>query len=274
MLKLIFKSGESVTVTLHDNILTDVYKKMLKHLQHVELEEYPLDNPYRCNKETAVTELLTYAELLGIEIDQSKFVDQQYLNYLHKIYEKTYNRNGKNVHPDRYWMHYQEAVHVVEHTFVENIDYSKPSHTHVDYREKCGPVIRPFDNRYRDLFVTEIPAGTVCIDWTELGKIPYDYWMNREEENLDRVCELVKPWTGIKPKLKIYLNDRDMVADDVEDFLPWFEQYKPQWLKHWGLDSWDIKDQFGRPPIGVLDDLEKFDELLRRKDWVYQVKLK
>jgi hypothetical protein len=267
MLTLKFHSGETVTVTLKDNILTRTYLKMLKHLQHVKLEEYPTDNPYRHDVETVINELLTYAKLLNINIDQSRFTDQQYLNYLHKIYEKNYNGSY-------YWMHYQEAIHIVEHVFVEHMIPGDCPHTHIDYREFAGKLKQPFDDRYRDLFETNITAGTVCVDWTELGKIPYDYWMNREVEDLNRMYELMKPWTGIKPKLKIFVRDRNMIPDDVDQFDIWFEQFKQPWLAHWGLKEWTHKDIFGRPPIGHLDDLEKFDSLLKNKDWVQQILLK
>jgi hypothetical protein len=123
------------------------------------------------------------------------------------------------------------------------------------------------------LFETDIKAGTVCIDWTELGKIPYDYWMNREVEDIDRMCELMKPWTGIKAKLKIYVRDGNMIPKDVDQFDMWFQQYKQPWLKHWGLDDWTHRDIFGRPPIGTVDDLDKFKALLKNNDWVHQIKL-
>ena len=275
MLILKFYSGETVTVTLRNNTLVDTYKKMLKHLQHVKLEEYPLDNPYRHDEETILSEIRKYSKLLDIDIDETQLNNQQYLNYLHKIYEKTFRGNGKNKHNDRYWMHYQESVHLVEHLYVEQLDLiNNGVYVHADYREFAGKVKQPFLNIYRDLFETDIKAGTVCIDWTELGKIPYDYWMNREVEDLNRMYELMKPWTGIKPKLKIYIRDKDMVPEDVSQFDAWFEQFKQPWLDHWGLTDWTHRDIFGRPPIGELDDLEKFKSLLKNNDWIYQITCK
>ena len=264
MITLKFYSGETVTVSLKDNPLVDVYKRMLKHLQHVKLEEYPLDNPYRHNIETTLSEVRHYSKLLGIELDESRFNDQQYLNYLHKIYEKNYDGN-------RNWMHYQESIHLVEHLIVEKM--STLGYAHVDYREFAGKIKQPFKDQYRELFETDIKAGTVCIDWTELGKIPYDYWMNKEVDDINRMCELMKPWTGIKAKLKIYINDKNMIPSDVSAFDPWFEQFKTPWLKHWGLTDWTHRDMFGRPPIGIVDDLDKFKSLLKNNDWVHQILL-
>lgn len=264
MLKISFQSGESLSIVTDNNAAAVAFKRMLKHLQHIDLSHYPFDNPYCRNLATAKSELLKHAAKLGVKVEPDQLAQQSYLNWLHKQYEVGYNGS-------RDWLHYHEAVHVYEQINANPDPVAL--YSQIDYRESAGPLNIKVQQAHLDLLVTDFSRGMCCIDWTELGKTPYEYWHNGEPDDITRMCALSKPWINLKPKLKIVLTTHNPVPPDLTNFNSWFAQYKEQWCKHWQLSDYTAREMFGRIPIGFVDDVDKLDHLLKNNDRIVSLTL-
>jgi hypothetical protein len=107
-----------------------------------------------------------------------------------------------------------------------------------------------------------------------LGKNPYTYWKTNEPEDIDRICELAKPWTKIRPKLLVALDEIDFLkGKKIQEFENWWKQYQRDWCDHWGLESWTIKDMYGKSIIGKITDVDRCHQLLENNIYPIKVRL-
>jgi hypothetical protein len=259
-------SKSSVDLSLIDNLASATLVSMLKHLQHIPVPQYLFDNPYNFTPSNVSAELVKYGKLFGIDIDVNRLTDQVYLNELHSHYENGYNGN-----PD--WLHYHEATHVAE-----IINESTPPYNwmyHIGYRELAGPLEKKFTRDHCNLFVTEVEQGDCFVEFSELGKTPYDYWEDGEADSLDRFCQLAKPCIKFRPKFSIAIQDQQLLPDteQLDRFTQWYIQYKSDWCRHWQISDWSIQDIFGVIKIGTVTDFNQLDQLLKDHDSVTKLTL-
>ena len=110
-------------------------------------------------------------------------------------------------------------------------------------------------------------------EWCELGKIPYNYYRDNEPNDLNRLCELAKPWLKLHPKLCVALEPIDFLANrTLAGFATWWEGYERDWCKHWKLESHSLAQQFGVIVVGHVNP-HNIDNLLVNGDMVSQVVL-
>jgi len=254
-MKLIFDI-DSVSIDLHPGAPTDIILKYFKHLQHVPVPMRDWDYPFYLDHvklEQVIKKLCNFAMQLHIEIDPERCDQQSYLNHLHGIYEKNYN--GKPV-----WLDFHENIHLCEDLI--KLDRSKV--LAIDYRELAGPLLLDFDRTLLDQLRLDLRPGDVTVGWAELGKTPYGYWKSQEPDDVDRICELAKPYLKFQPRLEIIIRPQPKKdSADIENFLKWWDCYESTWCKHWNLPSWSLDQMFGRFVIGHVMDFDKLLQLLR-----------
>lgn len=254
---LTWQDESRTQIDLEPGPLKEHYLWAYKHLQHLPLSFYPWDNPYfrqAHNRPLAVSQLATSAAQLNIPIDADACLaqDQTELNRLHKIYEQNFNG-------DRLWLEFHELVHVCEQKWTAN------SFVNLGHREHAGLFETPFKQEWNQLCTTKLKAGDVFVFWSELGKTVYDYYYDREPNNIERVCELAKPWLVVRPKIQIALTDHDALEHlDLEGFELWWKQYHQDWCKHWNIPHWGIEQVFGRLRIGRAHDPEAIVKRLQQ----------
>jgi hypothetical protein len=245
-----FSNSETVSFKLDNNPVAEIYKKIYKHLQHIDIPFRPWDNPFYTHD---VQHLLDAAEALNVSIDHTQLNSQLYLNHLHQVYESSYNG-------DTTWLDFHEQIHLLE-----------PRHQNfnkllINYREKSGLLMRSFDHTWLEHSVTKIEPGDVYVTWAELGKIPYRYWDDREPNDIDRICELCKPWLTLRPQINVALEEYNLMSNiDSQSFLKWWDQYQQRWCSHWNLNSWTLHNMFGVIPVGKMSAVEtdRLIQLLR-----------
>jgi hypothetical protein len=220
---------------------------MFKHLQHVPIPFQDWDNPgfYQDHGlDILAQRLKELGSRLDIPVDVDRCGQQDYLNQLHQAYELGYNGTSD-------WLSFHEYLHFCERI---NYDHVRKHALVIDYREKAGRLERPFDNDWLQDSVTRVTAGDVFIGWAELGKVPYDYWDDGEPNDIDRMCELAKPWLLLKPTLMIALEDYDFLDKKRRsEFEAWWADYRTVWCQHWHLSDWSLEDQFANFIIGKVD---------------------
>lgn len=240
--------NESVlSIILNSTPVASVIKGIYRHLQHVPLNFKPWDNPYYLDmpREQLVDKLVNFGRCVGVDVDYNRCLsyDQDYFNIIHKIYEQGYNG-------DPAWLDFHEHIHMCEKSV------KIPSTMLIDYREKSGLLEKKFNIDWMDDTKTYVRAGDVYVKWAELGKNPYSYWKNLEPNNIDRLCQLAKPWLKLRPRLSIALDDFDFTGHlDIQGFNTWWKEYESTWCQHWTIDHWGIKEITSVSVVGQIDDL-------------------
>lgn len=256
-MNLIFSNNHVVELDIDHSPLGMTYQKIYKNLSKVPIPFRPWDNPYYRENLTyteMVDQLVMYAQRVSVDIDRSKCLsqDQQYFNYIHKIYEKNYDGNPA-------WLDFHEHIHLCEYYFQE-IKHQ----LNIDYRELAGLLEKPMNPVWMANTQTTVRAGDVYTQWAELGKTPYGYWKNNEPNDIKRICELVKPWLKLRPKICVALDDEDKLKNiQCEEFESWWKDYQAAWEQHWNVSSWNIKNIFGVSVFGKTSQVESIKKQLK-----------
>ena len=253
MLELELSNGSKFSIVLLDNPVAEFIRKSLKHLQHLPLNFRQYDNVNNTpDYNQVLDEMLDSAAILNIEIDTSKLTDQSYLNALHKLYEKGYNR-GSNT-----WLVFHESIHEMER-LISKTPF-KPDVVFLNYRDKAGLLEKKFDITNMQYSVLKAKKGTCYCRWSELGKTPLDYWRDGEPTDIVRFKELAKPWTVLRPWFIVANKDisYEISAEERQAFEEWFAPLKDEWLKQWGLSDWTVDDIQSIIPIGELQNIDQF----------------
>lgn len=261
---IIFSNNEKIKINLNDNDISKYFLKVYKHLQHLNLPFFPeYDNPFISSDIENLTEkLINYGKKLNLDIEKNLCLqkNQDYLNLLHKIYEKNYDGNSL-------WLKFHELIHLCEGEKVYNI-------LEINYRELAGPLEKNLLN-YNFILDSEVFKGEIYTGWSELAKKPYRYWYDGEDDNLERLCELAKPWIKLRPKIMVALEDIDFLKnkDLYNGFDQWWEKYESIWCKHYGLSSYGFKDMNSIIKIGNIDNVNRCIELLKKQIHPIGIKL-
>lgn len=254
-MKILFSNNTTIDLEIDNSPIGKIYQKVYRHLSSLPIPFSSWDNGYAYKKSinysTLVDQLVMYANQLSIIIDKEKCLaqDQLYFNTIHKIYEKHYDGTPG-------WLNFHEHIHMCEGYFKEY-----PNVLTIDYREKMGPLEKPFDRAWLSTSTTNIKAGDIFVAWSELGKTPYTYWNNHEPPEISRMCELIKPWAKLIPKIKIALEDIDRLkGKKITEFETWWNQHKSPWLEHWDLPDWTTHDIFSAITVGKTTQLDLLKE--------------
>jgi hypothetical protein len=255
-MKLFFSNNKFAELHLNDSLVAERFKKIYKHLQHVPLNFKFWDNVYykiNIPIEKNIENLIICAKKLSIDVEKDKCLSQEYLNYLHKIYEKNYDGN-----PD--WLDFHEHIHMCEKN-----NNSIQNSIAIDYREKAGLLTKEIERNMLSNLQVKVKKGQLYTKWSELGKTPYSYYEDKEPNDIKRICELVKPWLLLRPKIYIALEDCDLIPqNNLQDFEIWWDTYSAEWCKHYNLEKYDLIDIFGASIIGFTDDCDRIDNLLKQ----------
>jgi hypothetical protein len=260
-------NGITVELETVSSPVETTVRSMLKHLQHVPLLFKDWDSPYYQNTisyNELVDQLATFASRLEIIVDKQRCLDRDdvYFNELHKIYELNYDGNLP-------WLDFHETIHLCQRFF-----YTKKRRaTTIDWREKAGPLTKNFDPQWAKYGTTKIKKGDVYVEWNELGKTPYMYWIEKEPNSLARINELVKPWSKLRPKLTIAMEDMDLLDGyQTFEFFDWWKDYQEQWCKQHNLSKWTIEDMSCILVYRILN-FDQFESELKQKNHPVKISL-
>lgn len=265
-MQILFSDNTQIPIKLNNSPVQDTLLSTYKHLQHVPLNFLGPDYPGRfidATLEDIVDRVIEYAQKLSIEVDRDRCLSrsQEYFNDLHVIYEKNYNG-------DPAWLMYHEYIHLCEYFILGVLE----NRMDINYREKSGLLVKPFNMDWMKAAKTQVRAGDVFIHWTELGKMPYLYWLHNEPNDIQRMCELAKPWRTFQSKLSVALSDRDYLEDKrIDEFNAWWENYSEEWCKHWNIPKWTLEDQYSIIVVGRIEPIEPLVKLL--KNQIYPIKV-
>lgn len=246
-LTVISESGDSFTFGLSSNrAVDDLFLPIIKHLQHVEIPFFPNDDWNIPNLDDNQRRFEKYVDKVPINLDQLD--NRLHLNFLHEYYEKNYK---KSHHLSDYeWMHFHEGIHERELL----LDCTETTYIRVSYRHLVGQLTKKFNvEEYRDLLIHPRKLDVV-IGWNELGKTPDTYWHNKEPDNIDRIKELVQPWTTFNPVIQFYFAD-SKINKNVEQCRKWWNKHKDEWCNHHKVpNDWKLEEYNYALKIGELSE--------------------
>lgn len=231
-----------------------------KHLQHVDIPFSPWQyTGYVADRSTEqfIQDIETVAKACDIDIDRHKIRTQTYLNDLHSLYEQHYDGQ-------QHWTDFHEYVHILEGKIRHQPQQER---LEINYWELGGLLKKPFDRQWLQHARHHLDPGDVYLAWDELGKKAYKYWVDQEPNDIDRLCELVRPWIEIRPKIHIALSAADLRPDPDPDFQSWWSCYESEWQRYNSVPDWSLEDWDSVLVIGQMEQWQQLRDQLDQKNW-------
>lgn len=261
-MQIVFDNQETINFEFIESPVTDYFRWAYKHLQHVAPYFDKSNLPYYIGD--CFSDLVSCAAQLNIEVDRSRLVDQNYLNELHEIFEKKTDGSYN-------WLSYNAYIHLCEKS---NNSQGNNGVYNIDWGDKSSPLVKKFDYQYTSSFVNKVCTGQIFFEWSELGKTPYDYWQNREPDNLQRMCELAKPTLCIRPRISIACKNIDKLEKiDKGQFSNWWNNFHDQWCNHWGISEWTVEQIHGVIPYAQTHETAKLQYLAENNHCPTKIKI-
>jgi hypothetical protein len=240
-IKLIFINSQNhqhdLIFSLIESPIASRWFKKLRHVHRLPISETDsqlLLRPDK-NKYDIKTIHKEFCQLADINFNLLDYEDQINLNLLHQLYEQHHDRLVENNADCLYRFH--QAIHNIE--FVRRID--KFNSLSFGWGEKEGPLMERMNmhKHYSNI----LRNGNLYIKWSELGKLPSQYFFDGETNDQSRFNILSKPNRTLRAKFSLQLSLKSFRF--TEEFNIWFKNYKEGWLLHHGINDWRPIDEVG-----------------------------
>ena len=266
-LTLHWNSGFDAKIILRDNPIADYLIHCVKHLQNIPLEFNNRDNPLQIAEiEQVMLRIADMAAGFGVDADVSRMQDQSYINHLHDRYVSGYRSQG-----DSAWLELHDLIHVLE----DHVRQDRHS-IYVDHKHRAGPLIKKFDRAWLDLCEEDCAVGDCYVSAHELGKTWWTYHRDGEPNDIDAICDLVRPWQWLKPVINIAfrcVRSRDLPHRTNPEYVQWRDTHLSHWCHHHGITDFRSGEEFAKIPVGRLQDSDRVLELFSRGECPDQLKL-
>lgn len=254
----IWFDNDAIEINLYSNPVAEWLHSRYKHLAHLPLQ-FDEKNLFfdRCTDRSIVEHAIKQsAGRLAIDIDQLSLSDQLYLNHLHSVYEKNFLHSAyrEKATQTEDWIAFHDAVHTLEKI---NFQDSQMPWISIGHNTRAGALEKTFDREYLKYATSQVKKNQCFVQWEELGKTPWDYFQNHEPDDIDRLCELAKPWLMLRTSFRVACDDFDLLENvDFAEFNTWFSSYQQSWCNHWGLTNWTPTEMLQVIPIGEMPDVD------------------
>jgi hypothetical protein len=267
-MKIYLNDGSCFPIVLHQHCLQTTITKWYKHLGNIDIpwNKWNYSPWFYQDPSVAAQELKSVAFDLGIDVDSSRFHDQAYMNYLHAIFEQRYDNRPQ-------WLEYNALIHALEkHTGSQS---TKPVHKilEINYGHLAGPLKIKFRYEWLGIATLKVPKGTVYLAWDEKGKNPWSYYYDREETDMERFCEMCRPWIWLTTKLQIALEDLDFAINPDPAWREWYSKRQPMLCKHYDFPEWNINDMQAVIPVGTVNNVNYLEDSIKQKKYPIRCKL-
>jgi hypothetical protein len=182
-----------------------------------------------------------------INFNELDYEDQTNLNLLHQLYEQHHDRLVESDADCLYRFH--RAIHNIE--FARRMD--KFSSLSFGWGEKEGPLMERMN--MHEHYSNILKNGNLYVKWSELGKLPSQYFIDGEPNNQSRFNILSKPNKTLRPKFSLQTSIKNFQF--TNEFDSWFKNYKTGWLTYHGINDWLPIDEIGG--VHVAEPLQEID---------------
>lgn len=195
------------------------------------------------------------------QLTKKDHYDQQDLCAMHDVYVEMARDPACDTHNETYCLN--KYIHLCENTL------TGPSSLYyfpIAWGTNDGLTMQEFDIDPYKFYTSNIVPGNIYLYWSEVGKKPFEYWHNKDPDNVEHFLSLTCPHNTWSAHCKIALTPSG--SGLPLDFVKWFDQYKQPFLDKWGLDDWTVLHEFGAIELATLQDatvhtllLETFESL-------------
>jgi len=259
-------SEESISITLNDNSFVSKWIKELSWcLDNCDIEQRNSFASFSTFDECARTiedSCNTINSYLKNFIDvRQDFKSQEYLNYLHLKFEQLSGEFGK---PTRLFAiapkELKEAIRDLNF-FVHKLESKNLNRTQFFISFDKDQYRRiPFESADYEFFEFKQPAGTLFLNYAELGKDFLDLYKDR----------LPIDYKGYK-NLHYYSGEALLMFDDYNPYGN-TDGYL-NWLTNQGIDPYNKRLGHGKIPLGQVDNLVESKEKLNKHRYIKEISL-
>lgn len=236
-LGITFASGLELEYNLHDSEVARMWANKIKHLQNVPFDPVESKAQDMSDLSKIYTEFCEFAGQTPIEIHP---LDQSKCNQLHQIYEEQHDRLSK-LKNNSVLYRFHHAIHQHE---------NKPDKPIIRVGWGTNEGILTSQFLCQDYYADKIEKNNIYLPWSELGKTPLTYWIDKEPDTQERFNTLAKTHKTFRAQFFIAIKNIEPKALDT-DFLEWFDRYKEGWLKHHNIKKWDHIDEHSAPLLAT-----------------------
>ena len=249
------KNVLDIDYRLHDTVLARKWFTKLKHLRNI-----PVDPIESCTEDVSnlheiYTQFCKFAEIDCLPI--STIVNQKECNLLHKVFEENHERLSRRKN-NKILYKFHHAIHSSE----KKKHHATKTKIDIGWGIKEGPLTEVM--QCQPFYEEKLQKNNLYLPWSELGKTPYIYWINNEPTEQKRFNMLCKPHITFRAKFFIALHDIEGMTFPNQ-FNQYFNQFKQQWLKHYGIDDWTERDEWSAPLLAHTDSTIDLHEMVFQK---------
>lgn len=228
---------------LDTNDIASVWYKKVRHLNRVPLSEHytfkcrlaPLEKINQSIRE----DLDKLNVLINLNYPIKASYCQEDCNILHAVTVSTQYNYSPEIREIFHSMH--RDIHSLEY----HIQKTKFNKIYAGWGEKEGPLTTKFESLPYDLYQRSIP-GTINLIWAEFGKTPWQYWKDRDLDNIDHFLKTCRPHRTFRAQFSLCLWESSDSFD--EEFEKWFDSYRDFWQQRYGC-GWIPLYQWGGIPL-------------------------
>lgn len=251
-IKLIFNNLQEehdLNFYLIDSPIAIRWFKKLRHIHRLPISDTDSQlllspDPNRFDIKTIHKE---FCQLVGINFEPIDYTNQANLNFLHQLYEIKHDRLV-NINPECLYKFHQ-AIHNIE--YVKSINQF--SSLDFGWAEKEGPLMEKIN--MHEHYSKTLKNSNLYVKWGELGKLPSQYFIDKEPNDQSRFNVLAKPNKTLGARFSLQVKNYDFIF--TNKFSQWFNNYKTGWLAYHGIDDWRPIDEVGG--VHVAEPLREID---------------
>ena len=255
--KIIFTEQNSqiteVDYTLNNTLLAVKWFSKIKHLCKIPIDTIESGKEDISDLDKIYSQFCKFADLEYTPLNAQR--DQKLYNTLHQLYEEEHDRLSV-VKDNSVLYKFHHAIHKAERG-------NRPrGQINVGWGVNEGPLTQIMN--CQPFYEDSIYKNNLYLPWSELGKTPYHYWANKEPKDKRRFNTLCRPHLTFRAKFFIAL-DNKKIMPFPNQFNQYFNQFKQQWLNHYGVDDWTERDECCAPLLAYTDSTLDLREMVFQK---------
>lgn len=233
---------------LEENAIAEQWYKKIRHLHRVPFSDHYVfkvrQSPPNDLNQLISQDLVKLNELIKINYPIKESYDHDDCNILHDITVSTQYDYSLDVRDIFHRMH--RNIHSLEYSMQKTVFDS----IYAGWGEKEGPLTSNFDYLPYDLYRKCIP-GTINLIWAEFGKTPWQYWKDRDLNDVQHLLKTCKPHMTFRAQFSLSISESSDQFDS--EFEQWFDSYRDAWQQKYGCD-WTPMYQWGGIPLAYPTD--------------------
>jgi hypothetical protein len=252
-IKLIFKNSNNnheLCFNLIDSAISHRWLRKLKNIHKAPLSDTDSQLQLETDADRFDIKILheEFCKLANINFEPLDYDRQENLNLLHVLYEQNHDRLTGQDHRCLYKFH--RAIHNIEFT---KSDKKKFNSLSFGWQDLEGPLMETIN--MQEHYCKNLHIGNLYVKWSELGKLPSQYFADGEPNDQTRLNALAKPNKTLRAKFSLQIFDNKFQF--TNNFNAWFGKYKTGWLSHHAINDWLPIDEVGG--VHVAEPLQDVD---------------